>query len=68
MKWTTKLPKKAGWYWCKGFGKGSQPCCIQVTYEDGVLMADTGIMKMCMAILKDSLLWAGPIPEPEENE
>jgi len=63
MKWTKERPTEPGWYWCKG-GKKINPICILnlKIRSDGMLTC------LGFEIKWDDCLWAGPIPEPEEEE
>lgn len=60
MQWTTKKPTEEGWYWVK---TGTYPRIENVFNYFGELNMNNKPIN----IFKN-VLWAGPIPEPSEDE
>lgn len=67
LTWTSETPTEPGWYWARNKGSVSmyrKQVLEIVCWDDGVLvlMLDCG-KRIPIA---DNLMWAGPIPVPEE--
>lgn len=72
MKWTDKIPKKEGWYWClQSDLLNATPEVVKVKvikWEDKqkpeVWFIDQGTMKKHVIKQYDPLLWYGPLKVP----
>lgn len=74
LKWTSEPPKATGWYWIRINGDEPDIVCINQYEEQGKKYLTMSAVGKNYAILIESLTskstyeWAGPIPEPEEED
>ena len=69
MKCTTEKPIKPGWYWVLSYDS-SDWSIIRIIYDEGfgLTACDTyGGRYHLRGYTHNYKLWAGPIPEPEEE-
>ena len=59
MKWTYEVPTKPGWYWRKSIWKKANASYIEIVHVHDY--------DLCQFQMRDSVMWAGPIPEPEKE-
>ena len=72
MKWTTNIPKEAGWYWCRRTPEDYAILFTQIIYvwreHTNELWANVGLEESpCPVRELKRYEWAGPIKKPEEK-
>lgn len=71
MKWTSEPPTEPGWYWTRRTGRGGMgtECIVETTGPHCRVWPHTKDRWGTPAgALEESREWAGPIPEPEEDD
>lgn len=65
LKWTTKKPTKPGWYWYR-YSENHKPyiCDVWLDVEKNLRC----IFGVGYLVKETPFEWAGPIPEPKENQ
>ena len=63
MKWTSRRPRKVGWYWWRASPRDTEPECVHVYREGGVLAMETVRTADLLKNFNGEWILA-PIPEP----